>query len=77
MSDEPRYTLAEARIELNRTECALHGHSYEILSAFDSGNPTQLLCSRCGRSWSVLSERQTRDTGRDAEGVETGHHDTE
>ena len=51
--DEPRYTLDEARVELARGECAVHGHDFEIVQAFGNNAPVKIFCDRCGRSWPV------------------------
>jgi hypothetical protein len=51
--DARRYTLAEARAELARRECAAYGHDIEIVSV--DGRPVSLVCGRgCGHpGWAV------------------------
>lgn len=53
MSDRQRYTLDEARRELARRECAMHGHDVETILIVQTGQPRLLLCARCGQSWDV------------------------
>jgi hypothetical protein len=52
---EPRYTLAEARQELRRRECAGRGHDTEVICNGLSTDPVKVVCGRCGDSWAVLS----------------------
>ena len=52
MTDEPRYTLAEARVELARQECGRQGHNLEILLS-DGTSPRSVWCRRCNYSWVV------------------------
>lgn len=48
-----RYTLEEARVEMARQECAVHGHDFDVIEEFGAG-PVALICSRgCGESWPV------------------------
>jgi hypothetical protein len=59
VSDEPRYTLNEAKLELNRQECARHGHDYNIIAnpvgswRRDGHEPTEVVCDRCKKRWTV------------------------
>ena len=53
MTAEQRYTLTEARQELNRRQCAAHGHDIDIICSGMSGDPVRLVCGRCGKSWNV------------------------
>jgi hypothetical protein len=50
---EPKYTLDEARAEIARQECEMAGHLFDVLTSFGHGNPTEVVCARCGRSWHV------------------------
>lgn len=50
---DQRYTLAEARHELARLECATHGHDINAISSGLSTDPIRIVCSRCGDSWAV------------------------
>jgi hypothetical protein len=53
MNDQAKtYTLTEAQKELARRECATHGHDWDVVVKF-GGDPTHVLCSNCGRSWTV------------------------
>lgn len=54
MSDEPKYTLEEARQVMARRECAMHGHDFDVLQKM-GGEPYMVLCSRCGRSWQLAA----------------------
>lgn len=56
MTDERRFTLDEAERELAQRECLAHGHSLDTIVVLGSSDPAALVCSRCGRSWRVLSE---------------------
>ena len=53
MSDGQTYTLDEARKVLAKQECGAFGHDWEISTTKLGSEPRLLLCSRCGRSWSV------------------------
>jgi hypothetical protein len=56
MADEDttgRYTLEEAARELARRECGGHGHDFEMIVVF-GGEPTGIICARCGRSWRIV-----------------------
>lgn len=50
MTDEPRYTLDEARRELARRECGYHGHDYET-TVRPNHEPVTFFCNRCGKTW--------------------------
>jgi hypothetical protein len=50
---ERRYTLEEAKRELNREECHRYGHRYEVTLIHGKNEPTGLYCERCGRMWKV------------------------
>ncbi len=54
---ERTYTLDEARRELTRQECRLHGHDFEILLTLESLDPKSLYCGRgCGAGpWTVVT----------------------
>jgi hypothetical protein len=58
------YTLDEARHELGRQECLMHGHDFEVISARDmanaAGEPISVHCPRCGTSW-ACSENHSPD----------------
>lgn len=56
MADEPRYTLAEAKLELHREECRRLGHDYQIVLATHLDGPSFVACLRCGRSWGIVLE---------------------
>ena len=58
MTTEQRYTLTEARQELNRRHCATHGHDINVLSAGLNPEPFQLVCDCCGKSWKVQPTRE-------------------
>jgi len=60
VSGEPRYTLEEARYVLARVECERAGHRYEILVRSDTNVPQEILCDRCGRTWLIQPEPETR-----------------
>lgn len=47
MSDETRYTLDEARREMNRRECMRWGHDWSIIQT-GVGPPLMIRCDRCG-----------------------------
>lgn len=55
MTEQRQFTLAEARLELQRRECAHHGHDFDILQR--AGEPFRLICP-CGRTWSVTSDQE-------------------
>lgn len=50
---EQRYTLSEARLELNREECRMRGHDYEVVVSMGLDGPQAVLCRRCGKSWGI------------------------
>lgn len=56
---EPRYTLHEAQTELRRRECAMSGHSWDVIESL-RGGPVRIVC-RCGASHPV--GRDERDGG--------------
>lgn len=55
MPGETLYTLTEARAEIARRECALHGHDFNIICVTGSLDPVALVCERCGRTLQVVS----------------------
>lgn len=56
-----RYTLEEARKELARQDCLVHGHDYEVIATYSSdGGPSDVICSRCGRAWAVAPAADLR-----------------
>ena len=55
MSDEAKmFTLDEAKVELARRECRESGHTWSVIEdrtfADPAGEPTHVVCSRCGAS---------------------------
>jgi hypothetical protein len=60
VSGEPRYTLEEARWELAKDSCRTQGHDYQIVLA-GSGEPTAILCERCGASW-LIAPKEEKET---------------
>lgn len=50
---EQRYTLNEARRELAKAECTVHGHDWDVVQQFGEG-PIAIVCSRCGKSHRVV-----------------------
>jgi hypothetical protein len=52
-AEEQRYTLAEAERELERRECQLHGHRFDVIVVFGSADPVKVACLRCGKLWKV------------------------
>ncbi len=42
----------EMRRAVRAEEC-VHGHSFETICAFNSGDPVRLVCTNCERSWNV------------------------
>lgn len=57
MSDEPRYTLAEARWELAKDKCLTQGHDLDIILAY-TGEPQSIICQRCGASWLIAPKEE-------------------
>jgi hypothetical protein len=55
--EAPRYTLAEAKLELNREECRIRGHDFEIQVRMGVDGPCSVLCSRCGKQWAVIGDQ--------------------
>lgn len=56
MSDEPTYTLDEARRVMALRECATYGHEWNVVQNLQ--RPRRLVCDRCGWSGVVtMSER--------------------
>lgn len=53
-TDEPRYTLAEAKRELDRRECQMRGHDWTFRMTLGSQDPFGLICERCGRLLEVV-----------------------
>jgi len=49
MGEEPKYTLAEAQIELQRRECIRWGHLWTVYLTLGDG-PVSIACDRCGES---------------------------
>lgn len=52
-SDDQTYTLAEAERILAKRECLNHGHDFEIMIDNLTSDPTTIICTRCGRNWTV------------------------
>lgn len=52
---EPLFTLQQAKLELAKQECAIHGHDFDVLSTVLSSDPRQVLCSRCSQTWKVVT----------------------
>ena len=52
---EQTYTLAEAQEQLKRQECERHGHDFDVFVAMGSADPTVIVCTRCGKSWTVAA----------------------
>lgn len=50
--NERRYTLDEAKRELAKQSCRLHGHDFQV-EVRAGGDPERILCERCGRVWPV------------------------
>ena len=48
---EKTYTLAEAKLAINREKCATQGHDYQIVLSVGLDGPSFVACQRCGRSW--------------------------
>ena len=56
---EKIYTLAEAKLEINREKCANQGHDYEIVLSVGLDGPSFVACQRCGRSWNCAEQTPT------------------
>lgn len=56
MTSDDRYTLDEARKELERQECLSNGHDWNIIEE-GTGEPIILTCSRCGTKRAVADKR--------------------
>ena len=57
MSDEPTYTLDEARRVMALRECSDYGHDWNIIENMAQG-PLRFSCGRCGWSGAVtMNER--------------------
>ncbi|MFF3441893.1 hypothetical protein [Streptosporangium sp. NPDC002721] len=56
----PLYTLGGAQTELNRRECARHGHDLDLIVGGASGDPVAGFCSRrCGHpGWVIIRADQ-------------------
>lgn len=63
MSDEPTYTLSEARAKIARDECDAHGHDLSVtqVRGFGTCFPVSVLCDRCHEHWSVPADAKGRD----------------
>jgi hypothetical protein len=53
VTEEKRYTLAEARREIARRECVGRGHDTKVICNGLSTEPIRIVCGRCGDSWAV------------------------
>jgi hypothetical protein len=51
--DDRTYTLAEAERILAKRECFNHGHDFEVMIDNRTSDPAAIMCTRCGRSWTV------------------------
>lgn len=49
-ADEKRYTLAEAKLLIAKTECWNDGHYYQGIRQMNGRTP-RVVCERCGASW--------------------------
>jgi hypothetical protein len=52
VTEEKKYTLEEARRELDRLQCMVFGHSFDHVVNGD-GDLLCVVCSRCRKSWST------------------------
>lgn len=50
MSEQTRYTLDEARVELGRRDCAGFGHDWHHVTTH-GGELVRVVCERCGKSY--------------------------
>jgi hypothetical protein len=50
------YTLKQAKQVLATQECAIHGHSWDIIEKQMEAIPVCILCSRCGVSFNIDPE---------------------
>lgn len=53
MSEQSTYTLAEAKHELQRRECATFGHSWDVIATLSG--PVAIVCA-CGVKYRVVNE---------------------
>jgi len=51
--EEKKYTLNEAKAELDRQECNLNGHDFDIIVFNFSLDPQEIICQRCNKKWRV------------------------
>lgn len=65
MTDEPTYTLDEARRVLARRECGAHGHDWTVLQKM-TGVPYLVCCGRCGDTYPVGPQPGHSHTRADA-----------
>jgi RNA:NAD 2'-phosphotransferase (TPT1/KptA family) len=49
VSEEPRYTLEEAELELKRRECAMQGHSYDVQTLIGRNEPESVIWPMFGK----------------------------
>ncbi len=57
MTDEPTYTLDQAKRELDRRECTQHGHDFDVIVT-GGGDVARVICARCGASWVTSPEHE-------------------
>lgn len=50
---QKRYTLEEAKLELNKEECGRYGHDYQVMVASGKNEPAFIYCVRCGVQWDI------------------------
>ena len=60
------YTLAEAKVELHKSQCRVEGHELTIY-VDDLNDPTRIQCGRCGRQWPI---ERGDDEAKEGEGGE-------
>lgn len=65
MSDEPRYTLEEAKLEIARRQCAMNGHDFELVMQIGKAWPTAILCERCGEQREVGFVEELREATKE------------
>jgi len=59
------YTLEEARVILREEECNRRGHDFEVVQN-GKGEPSSILCARCGRLWKIAKDSEVITYGPDS-----------
>lgn len=53
MEDDEIVVTDAVRQAVNREDCKLAGHNFEIVMVMASNDPVAVVCHRCGETWNI------------------------